>query len=128
MGGSGRFAECSTRQIDLRFAEGRGGSRQSLVVLLRACELLSAKVTFCRELIFEHLAKEPSTRHGDFSLPTAVMVLGKDFAECPTKGSRQRGLCRQNFYRGLFAESSSLPRAFVLLPSARGARQSSCFR
>ena len=85
MGGSGRFAECSTRQIDLRFAEGRGGSRQSLVVLLRACELLSAKVTFCRELIFEHLAKEPSTRHGDFSLPTAVMVLG----------------------RGLFAKSSS---------------------
>ena len=82
MGGSGRFAGCSTRQIDLRFAEGRGGSRQSLVVLPRACELLSAKVTFCRELIFEHLAKEPSTRHGDFSLPTAVMVLGRGlFAE-----------------------------------------------
>jgi len=61
---------------------------RAFVLLPSACELLSSKVTFCRELIFEHLAKEPSTRHGDFSLPTAVMVLG----------------------RGLFAESSSRQR------------------
>ena len=83
---------------------------RAFVLLPSACELLSSKVTFCRELIFEHSAKAPSTRHGDFSLPTAVMALGKNFAECPIKGSRQRGLCRENFYRYLFAKSSSRQR------------------
>ena len=33
-------------------------------------------------------------RHGDFSLPSVRLALGKGFAECPIKCTRQRGLCR----------------------------------
>jgi hypothetical protein len=34
----------------------------------------------------------------------ASLALGKAFAECLIKGTRQRHLCRPKFYRGLFAE------------------------
>ena len=36
-------------------------------------------------------------RHGCFSLPSATGTLGKAFAECPIKDTRQRGLCRSIF-------------------------------
>ena len=43
--------------------------------------------------------------HDDhFSSPSVPVALGKAFAECPIKDTRQRGLCRSNFYRVFFAE------------------------
>ena len=36
-------------------------------------------------------------RDGHFSLPSAPVALGKAFAECPIKDTRQRGLCRLIF-------------------------------
>ena len=43
-------------------------------------------------------------RDGCFSLPSAPGALGKVFAECPIKNTRQRGLCRSIFCRVFFAE------------------------
>ena len=43
-------------------------------------------------------------RDGRFSLPSVPGALGKTFAECPIKDTRQRGLCRSNFCRVFFAE------------------------
>ena len=74
-------------------------------------------------------AKKPRTapaRDGFFSLPRAVLALGKGFAECPIKGPRQRPLRRLKIPRGVFAEGSprqSLCRGFLVLcrgPEALG--------
>ena len=46
-------------------------------------------------------------RHGDFSLPSVRLALGKGFAECPIKCTWQRGLCRSTVYRAPFAECNS---------------------
>ena len=43
-------------------------------------------------------------RDGRFSLPSAPRALGKAFAECPIKDTRQRGLCRSIFYLVFFTE------------------------
>ena len=43
-------------------------------------------------------------RDGRFSLPSAPRALGKAFAECPIKDTRQRGLCRSIFCRVFFAK------------------------
>ena len=43
-------------------------------------------------------------RDGRFSLPSVTGALGKAFAECPIKDTRQRGLCRSIFCRVFFAE------------------------
>ena len=51
-----------------------------------------------------HSAKTPSTADGQFSLPSAVLALGKAFAECLTNGTRQRTLRRMRLCRLLFAE------------------------
>ena len=70
-----------------------------------------------------HSAKGPSPcRHGGFSLPSAVMALGKSFAECPTCGTRQRSLCREGICRQLFVECSTRQRLCrVQLHSAKHA-------
>ena len=44
------------------------------------------------------------------SLPSAFPALGKGFAECPTKSTRQRSLCREGICRQLFAECSTRQR------------------
>jgi len=43
-------------------------------------------------------------RDGRFSLPSVSGALGKAFAECPIKYTRQRVLCRSIFCRVCFAE------------------------
>ena len=43
-------------------------------------------------------------RNDHFSLPGAGFALGKVFAGCPIKSTRQRNLCRLTFCRRLFAE------------------------
>jgi len=40
----------------------------------------------------------------NFSLPSGLRALGKAFAECPTKDTRQRGICRHRLCRVIFAE------------------------
>ena len=60
-----------------------------------------------------HSAKGPSPwpgRHGGFSLSSAVVALGKSFAECPTCGTRQRSLCHEGICRQLFAMCSTRQR------------------
>ena len=47
-------------------------------------------------------------RDGRFSLPSAPGALGKAFAKCPIKDTRQRGLCRSIFYRVFFTECRTL--------------------
>ena len=37
-------------------------------------------------------------------MPSGLRALGKAFAECPTKDTRQRGLCRHRLCRVIFAE------------------------
>ena len=43
-------------------------------------------------------------RDGRFSLPSVSGALGKAFAKCPIKDTRQRGLCRSIFCRVFFVE------------------------
>jgi hypothetical protein len=43
-------------------------------------------------------------RNGHFSLPSALWHSAKSFAECPTKSTRQRRLCRCTVCRAFFAE------------------------
>ena len=51
------------------------------------------------------------------SLPSAFPALGKGFAECPTKSTRQRLLCRLIFCR-VRHSAKPLPSVFRALPSA----------
>ena len=44
------------------------------------------------------------------SLPSAFPALGKGFAECPTKSTRQIVVCREGICRQLFAECSTRQR------------------
>ena len=60
-----------------------------------------------------HSAKTPSTADGQFSLPSAVLALGKAFTEFPTNGTRQRTLRRMRLCHLLFAECN---RAFAECP------------
>jgi hypothetical protein len=46
----------------------------------------------------------PHCHHGDFSLPSVDLALGKAFAECPKKDTRQRALYCYFFWRVLFVE------------------------
>ena len=82
-------------------------------------------------------------RDGRFSLPSAPRALGKAFAECPIKDTRQRGLCRSIFYLVFFTEcrtrqrlcrvqfgiclmphsAKTLPSVIWHLPSASDTRQ-----
>ena len=68
-----------------------------------------------------HSAKSPSllpSRCTYFILLRVVWTIGKVFAECPMKNTRQTGLCRVNSSRVLFAECytrQSLCRVFSRL-------------
>ena len=129
------------RQIILKnpeyfFAEGhRGGPRQRFkkkikTFICRGSALgkqIQKKIHFFAE--GRPSAKKPPTApasDGVFSLPRAILALGKGFAECPIKGPRQRPLRRLKIPRGVFAEGSprqSLCRGFLVLcrgPEALG--------
>ena len=67
-------------------------------------------------------------RHdGFFSLSSVLGALGKAFAECPIKDTRQRGFCRSIFLLCVLCRvphsAKALPSAIWPLPSASGTQQ-----
>ena len=58
----------------------------------------------CRVATRQSDRQRARRRDGRFSLPSAPRALGKAFAECPIKDTRQRGLCRSIFYLVFFTE------------------------
>jgi hypothetical protein len=80
------------------------------------------KANFFAECHKRHSAKPPSPSPGavtcHFSLPSALWHSAKSFAECPTKSTRQRRLCRCTVCRAFFVKCytrQSLCRVFLRL-------------
>jgi hypothetical protein len=118
------FAECNghdTRQSDnMLCREPRSRHSAKMACLPSVLPVaLGTDATFAECLIHWRSAKRRP-------LPSVRLALGKAFAECPIKCTRQRGLCRQIFYRAPFAECStrqSLCRVYIVLcrvPEALG--------
>jgi hypothetical protein len=90
----------------------------------RACTLPSAdlghstKSIYFAECFSQALGKRPSLflpPSRSFFFPRAGLGLGKVFAECPTKNTRQRVLCWPFLYRFLFAEYNTWQRVCRVL-------------
>ena len=118
------FAECNghdTRQIDnMLCREPRSRHSAKMACLPSVLQVaLGTDATFAECLIHWRSAKRRP-------LPSVSLALGKAFAECPINCTRQRGLCRQTFYRAPFAECSTrqiLCRVYIILcrvPEALG--------
>ena len=126
------FAEChgqGTRQGKLKkncFSEclpttlGKENPKKRKQALPSARCMHSAK-HFLKKIKNTFLCRVPTRgtrqrgRHGGFSLPSAVVALGKSFSECPTCGTRQRSLCREGICRQLFAECNCTRQSTRLL-------------
>ena len=103
-----RFAECLPTALGKENPKNRKQALPSARCRHSTKHLKKIKNTFlCR---VPTRGTRQRGRHGGFSLPSAVVALGKSFAECPTCGTRQRSLCREGICRQLFAECSTRQR------------------
>ena len=109
------------------FAERRSGGTRQRIFLKKIKNLCRVPTSAYRVGTRQSDRQRNRRRDGRFSLPSVTGALGKAFAECPIKDTRQRGLCRSIFCRVFFVEcrtrAKASPSAIWPLPSALGTRQ-----